>query len=204
LAIGVIQKSKLVSDEELMAAVQQGDREAFDRLVQKYQLDAVRLAYHYVRNWEDAKDLSQDVFVKIFLQADKYDPSQPFRPWFFRVLINHVLNFLDRKKRVPMLSLYRSGNGNAEFNILDAIDSQDPEHQGYTAKQAVWMALEKLSEKHRSVVILHELHGLKEKEVAQILNCSVGTVKSRLHYAKKVLKKILAKEFKTIGVWDEM
>ncbi len=195
LALQLIKTAEKVSDEQLMIAVQQGKREAFDELVNRYQMDAIRLAYHYVKNWEDAKDLAQDAFVKVYTQAHRYDPSQPFRPWFLRVLVNHVLNFLDRKKRVRFSSIFRKQENGEESNLLDFVADEDRSGEEQAARQTVWAALKKLSSDHRNVLILHEIEGLKEREVANILQCSVGTVKSRLHYAKKKMRKILEKEY---------
>ncbi len=183
-----------MSDEELMLAVQKGDREAFGQIVRRYQEDALRLAYHYVHNWEDARDLTQDAFVKVYSQANRYDAMQPFRPWFFRILVNHVLNHLSRKKKIRFSSIFRKQDGGQETNLLDGyVDDRQPE-EDLLSRQLVWSALKKLPKNHRNVLILRELEGLPEQEVAQILGCSIGTVKSRLHYAKRKMRHLLAEE----------
>jgi len=198
VAIQKIGCKREVTDEELMLAVQQGDREAFGQIVARYQEDAVRLAYHYVKNWEDARDLSQDAFVKLFTQADRYDPSQPFRPWFFRILVNHALNHLSRKKKIRFFSIFRRQSDGNEMNILDTVPDKSDGEQDFYHRQTVWSALEHLPQAHRNVLILRELEGLPEQEVADILGCSVGTVKSRLHYAKKKMRQYLVRELNEI------
>ena len=186
----------LVTDEQLMVELQQGNRNAFDDLVNRYHQDAIRLAYYYAANWEDARDLSQDAFIKVYQQAHMFDTSQAFRPWFFRILVNHTLNFLKRKKRIRFSSLFERNGTNLQSDGYFAEQVQDPgngETEFYT-KHLVWNALNQLTPHHRSVLVLHEIEGLKEYEIADILKCSVGTVKSRLHYARKKMKKIVGNE----------
>jgi len=186
-----------LTDEQLMIELQKGDRNAFDDLVSRYHQDAIRLAYYYLANWEDARDLSQDAFVKVYQQANTFDPSQSFRPWFFRILVNHTLNFIKRKKRIRFSSIFEQSGNNSNNNSFLADQVQEPsngEKEFYT-QQLVWNALNQLTPNHRSVVVLHEIEGFREYEIAKVQNCSVGTVKSRLHYARKKLKKILGNEF---------
>ena len=184
------------SDEQLMIDLQNGNRDAFSELVERYHQDAIRLAYYYAHNWEDARDLSQDAFIKVFQQAQSFDPRQAFRPWFFRVLTNHVLNFLNRKKRIRFFSLFERMNDNDDGSWAEKIAEPGSAENEFSSRQLVWNTLDQLSPQHRSVVILHEIEGLKEQEIAETLNCSLGTVKSRLHYARKKMKKILANEVK--------
>lgn len=182
-----------VTDEQLMIELQQGDRSALDGLVRRYHQDAIRLAYYYLSNWEDARDLSQDAFIKVFQQAHMFDSSQTFRPWFFRILVNHVLNFIKRKKRIRFFSIFdpiKNSNQNDGFLVEQIQEPSNGETEFYT-HQIVWDALKKLSPHHRNVMILHEIEGLKEHEISDIMNCSLGTVKSRLHYARKKMKKII-------------
>lgn len=193
----LIETDNIVTDEQLMIELQQGSRTAFNELTTKYHQDAIRLAYYYVSNWEDARDLSQDAFVKVYQQAHTFDPNQSFRPWFFRILVNHALNFLKRKKRIHFFSIFdqhRNDNNNGSFEEKISVPSE--KESNFITEQLVWNALNQLSESHRSVLVLFEIEGLREFEIADILTCSTGTVKSRLHYARKKMKKILEKEMK--------
>ena len=195
----LIETEIIVTDEQLMIELQQGSRSAFNELATKYHQDAIRLAYYYAGNWEDARDLSQDAFVKVFQQAHTFDPTQSFRPWFFRILVNHVLNHLKRKKRIHFFSIFdQSRNDNNNGSFAEQIPEQEPykTESNFITNQLVWSALNQLSENHRSVLVLFEIEGLKEFEIADILKCSTGTVKSRLHYARKKMKKILEKEMR--------
>lgn len=193
----LIETETIVTDEQLMIELQQGSRKAFDELAIRYHQDAIRLAYYYAGNWEDARDLSQDAFVKVYQQAHRFDPKQSFRPWFFRILVNHVLNFLKRKKRIHFFSIFdQNRNDNNNGTYADQITELDKNESNFITEQLVWNALNQLSANHRSVLVLFEIEGLREYEIADILKCSTGTVKSRLHYARKKMKKILEKEMK--------
>jgi len=192
LSSQTVQTTVTASDEQLMIDLQSGNRDAFAELVERYHQDALRLAYYYAHNWEDARDLSQDAFIKVFQQAQSFDPVQSFRPWFFRILTNHVLNFLNRKKRVRFFSLFDRLNNDEDGSWVDKIAEPQSEESEFTNRELVWKALDQLTPEHRSVMILHEIEGLKEQEIAATLDCSLGTVKSRLHYARKKMKKILS------------
>jgi RNA polymerase sigma-70 factor (ECF subfamily) len=185
-----------LNDEQLMIAVQKGDKTAYEALVLRYRDDALRLAYHYLHNWEDARDISQDAFVKVYLKADSFDPAQRFRPWFFRILVNHSLNFLNRKKKVKFLSIFQRSRENEEAILLDQLSDDEGIGHEFQSRQMVWKALAALSGSHRDVLILHEMQGFKEQEISEMLGCSVGTVKSRLHYAKKRMRRLLSEELK--------
>ncbi len=185
-----------LNDEQLMIAVQKGDKTAYEALVLRYRDDALRLAYHYLHNWEDARDISQDAFVKVYLKADSFDPAQRFRPWFFRILVNHSLNFLNRKKKVKFLSIFQRSRENEEAILLDQLSDDEGIGHEFQNRQMVWKALAALSGSHRDVLILHEMQGFKEQEISEMLGCSVGTVKSRLHYAKKRMRRLLSEELK--------
>lgn len=179
-----------------MSEVQDGDHTSYETLVRRYQDDALRLAYYYLHNWEDAKDISQDAFIKVLVKADQFNPEQPFKPWFFRILINHCINFRNRKRKVKFLSIFQPTGEQSNGSLLDQVAGEEDGGEEYQTRQLVWSALSKLSSSHRDVLVLHEMQGFKENEISEILNCSVGTVKSRLHYSKKKMRKILSEELR--------
>lgn len=183
-----------MSDEQIMVAIQNGDRSSYEILVNRYQDDALRLAYHYLHNWEDARDISQDAFVKIFIKAEFFDKTQKFKPWFFRILVNQCINVLNRKKKIKFFSIFHQTNQENNGMLLDQLQNDDSANEDFQTRQLVWNALNKLTNSHREVLILHEMQGFKEHEISEIMECSVGTVKSRLHYAKEKMRKLLSKE----------
>jgi len=186
----------ILTDEQIMVTIQNGDQSSYDTLVTRYQEDALRLAYHYLHNWEDARDITQDAFVKVYLKAGSFDSMQKFKPWFFRILVNQCINVLNRKKKIKFFSLFQQiGQDNNGF-LVDQLTGEEASSTDFQTRQMVWNALAKLTNSHRDVLILHEMQGFKEHEISEIMRCSVGTVKSRLYYAKEKMRKYLSKEIK--------
>jgi len=157
---------------------------------------ALSVAYYYLRNWEDAKDASQEAFVKLYQSISSFNSTLRFRPWFFRILINHCLNVKRKKKKIQFFSLFAFNDQNKQSALLDVLDDGSFDSERDEVREIVWKALDKLSGKHREVVVLHDMEGFKEDEIAEILNCSQGTVKSRLHYGRRKLRTLLSSYLK--------
>ncbi|MCD6166426.1 RNA polymerase sigma factor [bacterium] len=184
------------SDETLARNFQQGELSAFDELMERYMQQALSVAYYYLRNWEDAKDASQEAFVKLYQSISSFNSTLRFRPWFFRILINHCLNVKRKKKKIQFFSLFAFNDQNKQSALLDVLDDGSFDSERDEVREIVWKALDKLSGKHREVVVLHDMEGFKEDEIAEILNCSQGTVKSRLHYGRRKLRTLLSSYLK--------
>ena len=184
------------SDETLARNFQQGESSAFDELMERYMQQALSVAYYYLRNWEDAKDASQEAFVKLYQSISSFNSTLRFRPWFFRILINHCLNVKRKKKKIQFFSLFAFNDQNKQSALLDVLDDGSFDSERDEVREIVWKALDKLSGKHREVVVLHDIEGFKEDEIAEILNCSQGTVKSRLHYGRRKLRTLLSSYLK--------
>jgi len=184
------------SDETLARNFQQGESSAFDELMERYMQQALSVAYYYLRNWEDAKDASQEAFVKLYQSISSFNSTLRFRPWFFRILINHCLNVKRKKKKIQFFSLFAFNDQNKQSALLDVLDDGSFDSERDEVREIVWKALDKLSGKHREVVVLHDMEGFKEDEIAEILNCSQGTVKSRLHYGRRKLRTLLSSYLK--------
>ncbi|NVM04800.1 MAG: sigma-70 family RNA polymerase sigma factor [Candidatus Helarchaeota archaeon] len=179
---------KEITDEVLAEKVKAGSKEAYTELVKRYMKKAYSIAYQFVRNSEDAKDLSQDVFIKIYQSISSFKKGRKFFSWFYRILINHCINFKKKKSisgfNIEELKGYTNSNSTVESEIDKEINHSE-------LKGAVHKAISKLPLKQRKVVILCEIEGFKQQEVSEILKISVGTVRSRLFYARKRLKKYL-------------
>lgn len=186
-----------MTDEVLAALVQKGSEPAFNEITKRYMHKSYSIAYQMVGDLEAAKDLSQDVFIKIYTSIDKYNRKNKFFSWYYRILINHCINYIRRKKTVAFLPFSEvfSRNGEETEGIL-----KEKEH-GYELSERhriVREAVDKLSSKHKKVVVLCDLEGFKQEEVAEILGVAVGTVRSRLHYARDNLKHLLKDYIKEI------
>ncbi len=168
-----------------------GDKSAFDALLRKYQDKVYTLCRYMLENPQDADDAAQDTFVKAFQGLRSFTPTSSFYTWLYRIAVNTCL---DRKRKFSLHSLFFSKD--FEHHI-DSFPSHAPSPEtAYAAKQsmqALQAALNNLSKKLRVVIVLNELEGLSYDEIAEVLNVSVGTVKSRIFRAREELKKIMKK-----------
>jgi RNA polymerase sigma-70 factor (ECF subfamily) len=163
-------------DEELVASAQRGDRRAFEALVERHKQKAYHIAFDFARDREEARDLSQEAFLKAFIHLKNFDGRSTFYTWFYRILVNLCLDFKRRQKRAPA----------DEFD--ETVEHQlDPSHE-----LAANSALEALPAKQRTVFILRNHQGMSIKEIAETLQTAEGTVKVHLHRAVTALRHSLA------------
>lgn len=180
-----------ISDEMLAEQAQKGSKTAYGDLVERYMRRAYSFAYQIVGNMEDARDLSQDVFIKVYQSMDAYKKGSRFFPWFYRILVNHCLNYRRRKKIVNWLSLSNDHHRmEAERSIVYNHDEEYSLDEAEKYK-LLHQVIDRLPKKQRMVVMLHGIEGLSQKETAEILGISEGTVRSRFFYAKDRLYKSL-------------
>ena len=167
-----------------------GDELAWESLVRSYQSRVYGLAYHYVANSEDARDLAQDIFVKVYKNLRKCPNADNFLPWLFRIARNASIDHLRRKRARPPASQV------AEMDINSLVDhSCDPEeHWLKEARRGLFRkALQMLTRLNREIIILKEIQGLTLEEMARILDVPIGTLKSRSHRARlELAEKVLA------------
>ena len=178
----------------LIDHLREGDETALAPLVEKYKGMVHRLAMQITKNHEDANDVMQETFIKVYQSIHTFRQEAAFETWVYRIAVNEALNFVKRRERRRESSLETTDE--SEFNtetLRKAEMNNNPEIQAEKAELRHWVtkAVNSLSLKHRIVVILHELEGLTHAEIASILNCSEGTVRSRLHYARKQLRSLL-------------
>jgi len=182
-------------DRTLVRRARERDLSACDELVRRYHGKLYGLVYNMTSNKEDTEDLVQDVFVKAFSALDRFKGTSSFYTWIYRIAVNTTINFLKKRKNRKATSL----------NDMDGGVERDPAYVELTARESPFRdatlselqeklnkALSKLSEKHRAVVVLHDIQGVPHEEVARMLGCSQGTVRSRLFYARQQLQAELA------------
>lgn len=167
-------------EREAIEACQRGEREAFDRLVERYQRDVYRLCYRYVNNHHDANDLVQDVFIKAYRAIGRFRGDSSFSTWLYRIAVNTCLNF--RALRRPPTAPVDEGVADARADALSDIVREE-------RARRVREAVSGLPEKQRATLILKIYHDLTHEEVAGILGSSVGTVKANLFHALGNLRK---------------
>ncbi len=183
-----------VSDEELMSRFRAGEGIVFEELVNRYRDRAISVAFQYSHNKEEAKDIVQDAFVKVFQAADSFSTGEKFSPWFFRIVVNQAINVYRRKKVVHFFSLFQNESDSERNSLIDILESENtPDGAVNDTKEIVWKGIRKLPEKLRHVVVLRDIEGFSEIETGKILNIPLGTVKSRLFHARRKLRKNLEK-----------
>jgi RNA polymerase sigma-70 factor (ECF subfamily) len=182
------------SDQELIQKVQTGDASAFDLLVERYKVRLYGMIYNMLGNHDDAADLSQESFVKAFKSIGSFQSKSNFYTWLYRIGVNTVLNFIKRRKD-NHLSLNEMGTGvedDPSFKELTSRETVSGSVDREELQEKLNEALQKLSEEHRAVVVLHDIEGMKHQEIAKVLRCSEATARSRLFYAHQQLQALLA------------
>ncbi|MCH8859107.1 MAG: RNA polymerase sigma factor [Proteobacteria bacterium] len=182
------------SDESLMAQVKGGSKAAYTVLVERYMHRAYTIAYRVVGNADDARDLSQDVFLKIYESSDRYREGYRFFSWFYRILLNHCLNHNRRRAWIV-----RSGDDDRYAQSEPVAEPGIAERGDVILQQYVQKAIASLPVRQRAVILLCDLEGMRQTEAAEILKVSEGTVRSRLHYGRKKLKVILKPFFDEVS-----
>ncbi|MFA6243362.1 MAG: sigma-70 family RNA polymerase sigma factor [Candidatus Hydrogenedentales bacterium] len=171
-------------DRDRVTRAQAGDYYAFEELVRQYRNDVYGLAYHFVRNREEAWDISQEVFVKAHRSLGRFRGDSSFKTWLLRITANQSKDFL-KKRRLDTVSYNDAlGAENAPSPVQDPGQTAEAKEVG----EAIVEALNGLPFKHRTAFVLREFEGLSYEEMAKAMGCTLGTVMSRLHHARKKLQ----------------
>src|SRR5713101_1201145 len=182
-------------ETELVKRARRGDLAAYDDLVRRYQERIYATVYHMTSNHEDANDLAQEAFIKGYQALKSFKGGSSFYTWVYRIAVNKTINFLKQRKNRTQMSL-NDLDFNAEHDpdLVALISEKTPRRDiGLSELQEkLNEAMLKLSEPHRLVVTLHDVQGLSHEEIAQIMECNIGTVRSRLFYARQQLQAYLS------------
>jgi RNA polymerase sigma-70 factor (ECF subfamily) len=179
------------ADWQTVQQVQAGDVAAFDKLVVKYRERVFGVIYNMTSNREDTADLAQDAFIKAFQSIHRFQGQSSFFTWLYRIAVNSTLTHLRKTRLRSFFSFEKIHEEDKNAEVLKQLTDKkggDRELFVKELQEKLNEAMQKLSIKHRTVVTLFEIDGLSHEEIAQIMECSVGTVRSRLHYAKQLLQ----------------
>jgi RNA polymerase sigma-70 factor (ECF subfamily) len=180
---------------DLVKHARKGDLNAYDQLVKRYQERIYATIYHMTSNHEDANDLAQDSFIKAYQALKAFRGGSSFYTWLYRIAVNKTINFLKQKRNKHHYSL-NDLDFNTEHNpdLVALISHKTPAREAGLSElqKKLNEALMKLSEPHRMVVVLHDVQGVSHDEIAEIMDCNIGTVRSRLFYARQQLQGYLA------------
>lgn len=183
----------------LVEQSRKGDVDAFEELIKDYKKVAYNIALRVLRNVEDAEDASQEALIKVYKNIQNFNMQSTFKVWMYRIVVNTCLDF-KRKKSISAVSIDESIDlgGMNEVHREIADDSGNPDalvEKNFNSK-LVNDAVNKLDDDYKTIIVLRDIQGFSYSEIAEILSCNLGTVKSRLNRARKSLKEILENELK--------
>src|SRR5438552_17195142 len=188
-----------VHEAELVRRARRGELAAYDDLVRRYQERIYATIYHMTANHEDANDLAQEAFIKGFHALKSFKGGSSFYTWLYRIAVNKTINFLKQRKNKTQMSL-----DNLDYHVehdpdfVALISDKTPRREVNLAElqEKLNAAMQRLSEPHRLVVTLHDVQGLSHEEIAEIMDCNIGTVRSRRFYARQQMQAYLSEYLK--------
>jgi RNA polymerase sigma-70 factor (ECF subfamily) len=180
-----------LEESDLVQRAKRGDIAAYDDLVRRYQERIYATVYHMTANHEDANDLAQETFIKGYQALKSFKGDSSFYTWVYRIAVNKTINFLKQRKNRTYLNL-NDLDFNAEHDpdLVALISDKTPRRDASLSElqEKLNAAMLKLSPVHRLVVTLHDVQGLSHDEIGKIMDCNIGTVRSRLFYARQQLQ----------------
>jgi RNA polymerase sigma-70 factor (ECF subfamily) len=189
-------RTSAVDDHELVLAARKGDRDAFRTLFDRYHRRAYALAFGVLRHQDDALDVVQDAFIKAHKYLDKFEGNSSFYTWLYRIVMNLAIDHLRKHRRVKPVELDENRleeNAPDSAGLLPQILGGNPGRalQDKEIRGRIDQALGELSENHRLVLVMRELEGMSYEEMAQAMDCSKGTIMSRLFHARRNMQRRL-------------
>jgi RNA polymerase sigma-70 factor (ECF subfamily) len=181
-------KPDKVSDETLIARFQQGDVQAFDVLVRRYKDQLLNYVFRFVGNRNDAEDIVQETFLRVYKNKHYYKEIAKFSTWVYTIAGNLAKTELRRRKRRKVFSVSNFVNDERDFDIPDLDRNPEKEVDGSIKDDIIQRAIEKLPPKFKEVILLRDVQGFAYEEISQILNIPLGTVKSRVNRGRLKLQ----------------
>jgi RNA polymerase sigma-70 factor, ECF subfamily len=182
------------TDRQLVERVQRGDKRAYDLLVLKYQHRIVSLVSRYMRDQDEVLDVTQEAFIKAYRALPGFRGDSAFYTWLYRIAINTAKNYLvSRARRPPDTDIdVDQGDFQGESFVLSDIENPENQLEGEQLEAVVYKAIEELPEELKVAVTLREFEGLSYEEIAEIMECPVGTIRSRIFRAREAIEKKMA------------
>ena len=181
-------------DRELVARVQRGDKQAFNLLVRRYQNKVMNLVARYVKNPADVSDVAQEAFIKAYRSLPSFRGDSAFYTWLYRIAVNCAKNYLTSQGRKPATSDIDASEAENYDSAVALRDNSTPENLLLSdeIRQVVFDTIESLPDDLRSAITLREIDGLSYDEIAEVMGCPVGTVRSRIFRARERIDEKLA------------
>jgi RNA polymerase sigma-70 factor (ECF subfamily) len=175
-----------MEEKQLVRLAQDGSPAAFEELVVKYQPKVFSMALSFTRNREAADDLAQEVFLKAYLALPRFHGKSEFGTWLYRISVNHIKDFLRKKGRAKEVSL--DDVREISFSDREQTEKAELERETESRRTLVQRFVQSLPEKYRVILTLRDIQGLPYEDISRILRLSPGTVDSRLHRARRMLR----------------
>ncbi len=168
--------------KSLIEKFSQGEEEAFSDMVRLASCDVINIAYHYTSNYEDAKDVAQEVFLKLYRKIQTFSHSSKLSTWLYRIVVNASIDFLRRRRKTVSLQEAITKDTTEHGAILGEIDKKDMHCR-------IVNSIERLSAKQKKVIILKHFEGLKISQISKIMGCSQSSIKTHLVRAVENIRK---------------
>lgn len=182
------------SERKLIERVKNGDIEAFELLIEGCEKKVFNIAYRMLANYEDAKEIAQEVFLKAFRSISSFKGDSLFTTWIYRITTNLCLDEIRKRKNKKLVSLDEGieyEGHEIKRQIRHEGPSPEAEAENNEMKKAVMDSINALSEDYKTVIVMRDIQGFSYEEIAEIIKCPEGTIKSRINRARKTLKNIL-------------
>jgi RNA polymerase sigma-70 factor, ECF subfamily len=191
-----------MEEKQLVRLAQEGSPAAFEELVTKYQPKVFSMALSFTRNREAADDLAQEVFLKAYLALPRFHGKSEFGTWLYRISVNHIKDYLRKKGRAKEVSL--DDVPEISFSDREQAEKAQQERETEARRTLVQRFVQGLPEKYRVILTLRDIQGLAYEDISRILRLSPGTVDSRLHRARRMLRTKLAPYLTAEGGANEL
>ncbi len=181
------------TDQQLVERVQKGDKRAFDLLVLKYQHKILGLVGSYVHDFQEVQDVTQEAFIKAYRAMGQFRGDSAFYTWLYRIAINTAKNHLVSKGRRPPdtdVDVYDAESYDGSYPLKD-LETPENNLQKSQVEDAIFGVIKNLPDELRTAVTLREFEGLSYEEIAQVMDCPVGTVRSRIFRAREAIDKVI-------------
>lgn len=175
----------------LVKKSQSGDVEAFELLISSYDKRAYNIAYRVMGNEEDAKDMAQEALLRVFRAIKDFKGQSSFSTWLYRIVTNVCLDELRRRKNdnhVSMDSTIQTENGEMHMELCSDKETPESVYEIVEQRELIKNAIRELNDEYRSVIVLRDIQGFSYDEISNMLECSLGTVKSRINRARTMLR----------------
>ena len=178
----------------LVAKSKKGNLDAFEELISAYERKAYNIAYRMMGNEEDAKDMAQEAFIKIYKSIQNFREESSFSTWLYRIVTNVCLDELRKRKKdklVPLELSIETEKGTAIVELSAERETPEDIYERVEKRHLIQNSISSLGEDYKTVIILRDIQGFGYEEIATMLNCSLGTIKSRINRARNLLKEKL-------------